>query len=609
MNNPKKSKFVVINSFRILSSKDRIKSLILAGIQISLSLLDLIGVAVFGLLGALAVNGSASREPGNRVQKVLELLMIENLSLQQQAFILGILAGSLLVLKTVLSIFLTRRTMFFLSRRGALVTKQLINKLLSQSLQEVNSRSLQVNVYSLTGGVNNLTTGIIGSSISILSDLSLLIVMIVGLFFVDSVMAISTLIFFGLVALILYKAMNNRSQKLGKRRANFSINSTELIQEVITSYRESIVGGKRPYYIDQIGTHQFELAKVNSEIGFLPNVSKYVLEVTVVIGTLFVSALQFLRTDAAHAIAVLSIFLASSTRIAPAILRIQQSAISIKTTAGSCGPTFELIDSLSDVDVRNFDIPKFTINHGNFNPSIKWKNVTFNYTNSKTPAITELTSEISKGEIVAVVGRSGAGKTTLVDLMLGVLNPTKGEVEINGTNPINAIENYPGAIAYVPQDIQIFNGTIRSNICAGYNPDEISDDLIWIALEKTQLKDFVQSLPNQLDEYIGDKGSKLSGGQKQRLGIARALITNPRILVFDEATSALDSKTEQEITTSISSLRGTVTIVIIAHRLSSVISADKVLYLDAGILKASGTFSEVRKLIPDFEEQARLMGL
>jgi ATP-binding cassette, subfamily B, bacterial PglK len=609
MKKEKISKTILFEALRLLSRRDRAKSFMLAGIQVCLNLLDLIGVAAFGLLGALAVNGTASRQPGNRVQKVLEILQIDKLSLQNQAFVIGMLAASLLIIKTILSIFLTRRTMFFLSRRGASVTKQLINKLLSQSLQEVNNRSLQENVYSLTGGVNNITVGIIGSGISILSDLSLLVVMVFALFIVDAVMATCTVIFFGIVAFLLYKTMHNRSQKLGTQQATYSIRSVELIQEVISSYRESIVGGKRPYYIDRISEHQYELAKVNSEIGFLPNVSKYVLEITVVLGTLFISALQFLRTDASHAIAVLSIFLASSTRIAPAILRIQQSSINIKTTSGSCKPTFELIASLSEAKVRNLEIPKFTIDHGDFEPTIKWKNVTFNYDNNIKPAIHNFTLEINRGEIVAIVGSSGAGKTTLVDLVLGVLNPNNGSVLINGTKPLEAIEQHPGAIAYIPQDIQVFNGTIRSNICSGYNPNDIPDDLIWKALDKAQLTEFVYSLPNQLEHYIGDRGSKLSGGQKQRLGIARALITNPQLLVLDEATSALDSKTERDVTNSINSFRGQTTILIIAHRLSSVINADKVIYLDHGNLVKSGTFSEVKKAIPDFNEQAKLMGL
>lgn len=600
---------VIIKALRLLTRKDQAKSLILAVIQICLNLLDLIGVAAFGLLGALAVSGTASRQPGNRVQKVLESLQIDQLSLQNQAFVIGMLAACILVVKTILSILLTRKTMFFLSRRGVSVTKQLINKLLSQSLQEVNNRSLQENVYSLTGGVNNITVGIIGSSITILSDLSLLVVMVFALFIVDSVMATCTVAFFGLVAFILYKTMHNRSQKLGAEQTVYSIKSVELIQEVISSYRESIVGGKRPYYIHRIGEHQYELAKVNSEIGFLPNVSKYVLEITVVLGTLFISALQFIRTDATQAIAVLSIFLASSTRIAPAILRIQQSAINIKTTSGSCEPTFELITSLSEASVKNLEIPRFSIDHSEFEPTIKWRNVTFNYGNNVIPAINDFTLEVNKGEIVAIVGSSGAGKTTLVDLVLGVLNPNKGSVLINNMTPLEAIEKFPGAVAYIPQDIQVFNGTIRSNICTGYNPEEIPDHLIWNALEKAQLTEFVYSLPKQLEHHIGDKGSKLSGGQKQRLGIARALITNPCLLVLDEATSSLDSKTERDVSRSINSFRGQTTILIIAHRLSSVVNADKVIYLDHGNLVKSGSFSEVKNAIPDFNEQAKLMGL
>ena len=161
----------------------------------------------------------------------------------------------------------------------------------------------------------------------------------------------------------------------------------------------------------------------------------------------------------------------------------------------------------------------------------------------------------------------------------------------------------------MPQDVQISNGTIRSNVCKGFEVSEIKDDLIWSALEKAHLFEFVSKLPHKLDTKIGDKGSKLSGGQRQRLGIARALITNPKLLVLDEATSALDGQTELNISEAITNLRGQVTIILIAHRLSSIRNCDQIFYLADGELKASGNFNEVRNKVPDFDMQANLMGM
>lgn len=603
--------FVVIRALMILEKRDRYKSGILVLIQIGLSFIDLLGVAVFGLLGALAVNGTASRAPGDRVSRFLEFIGIRDYSLQKQALVLGLLAAGLLILKTALSIWLTRRTMFFLSRRGAKITQTLINKLLSQSLQEVQKRSMQENVYALTGGVGNITNGIIGTTISILSDLSLLIIMLAGLFVIDPTISLVALFLFGGIALILYRALHAKAQKLGNNQANLTIRGIEMIQEVIGSYREALVGGRRSYYVDQIGKHQYALAANSAEMGFMPNISKYVLEVSVVLSTLIISGIQFLRADAARSVAVLAVFLAASTRIAPAILRIQQSAIQIKSTASVAEPTLKMIEEYAQESKSDYSlkISSFRTNHDSFEANIEIKKVSFKYDDNLHQTLKVIDMAVKPGQIVAIVGKSGVGKTTLVDLILGVLKPTSGEILIGGLTPLETINNFPGAIAYVPQDVQISNGTIRSNICLGFEISEIKDELIWSSLENAQLFDYVSKLPSKLDSKIGDRGSKLSGGQRQRLGIARALITNPKLLVLDEATSALDGETESNISEAISKLRGQVTVILIAHRLSSIRDCDQIFYLEDGEIKANGNFEEIRKLIPDFNKQAELMGL
>jgi ABC-type multidrug transport system fused ATPase/permease subunit len=207
------------------------------------------------------------------------------------------------------------------------------------------------------------------------------------------------------------------------------------------------------------------------------------------------------------------------------------------------------------------------------------------------------------------VGSSGAGKSTIVDLILGILDPDSGTISISGATPRNAFRQWPGAVAYVPQDVHIFNGSIRENIALGYEPTSISDELMMGALEKAQLLDYVRTLPEGLDSQVGDRGTRMSGGQRQRLGIARALLTKPRLLVLDEATSALDGETESNISEGVQSLKGDVTLVIIAHRLSSVRNAGKVIYLHEGRVVSTGTFDQVRASVPDFDRQASLMGL
>jgi ABC-type multidrug transport system fused ATPase/permease subunit len=193
--------------------------------------------------------------------------------------------------------------------------------------------------------------------------------------------------------------------------------------------------------------------------------------------------------------------------------------------------------------------------------------------------------------------------------MLGILPIEQGFISISGLIPGRAIEEWPGAISYVPQDVMISNGTIRSNVSMGFSPDEFNDDLIWQALRLASLEDFVASLPDGLNQIVGDRGSQLSGGQRQRLGIARAMFTKPKLIVLDEATSSLDSQTELDFSDSINAIKGEVTIVIVAHRLSTIRECDNVIYMKQGEIRANGSFDHVRNSVPEFNEQAKLMGL
>jgi ABC-type bacteriocin/lantibiotic exporter with double-glycine peptidase domain len=217
--------------------------------------------------------------------------------------------------------------------------------------------------------------------------------------------------------------------------------------------------------------------------------------------------------------------------------------------------------------------------------------------------------EIDAGALIAFVGPSGAGKTTLIDILLGVLSPNHGTVSISGLSPRDSITKWPGAMAYVPQDVLIVSGSIRENVALGYPVDAATDELVLSAIHVAQLQQFVADSPLGLDTEVGERGFMLSGGQRQRLGIARAMFTKPKLLVLDEATSALDAETEASISSAISELRGSTTIFMIAHRLSTVRNADLVVYLDAGRVAATGSFEDVRKAVPNFERQAKLMGL
>jgi len=602
-------KSILGRSLGLLDSATRLRVVAVIVIQITFGLLDLAGVAIVGVLSALAITGVGSKTPGDRVQMVLEFLQLENMNLQSQAAILGLMAAGFLISKTILSIFFARKTMFFLARRSARLSGELTAKLLSQPLTTIHSKSMQQTLYALTLGVDSISMGVLNTFVMLISDTSLVIIMSVGLFVVDPGIAIGTLFNFILVAMLLYLLLHRRALTLGEQEAGLHIQSSERILEVFNSYREIVVGNRRNFYARQISKSRLELANIVAERAFMPNISKYVVEIVVVVGSLGIAGWQFATNTASHAVAVLSVFLAASSRIAPAVIRLQQGAVGLKGSLGSAGPTLDLIDTLKNVmpvqDLRD-DVPT---DHPGFSSEIQLQEVSFCYPNKKDSAVNSISLTIKKGQVVALVGPSGAGKTTLIDLILGILEPDKGEISISGVNPLAAISKWPGAIGYVPQDVMISNGTISENVSLGYPKESVKESLIWPALEVAQLAPFVKALPSQLETPVGDRGTKISGGQRQRLGIARAMFTNPQLLVLDEATSSLDGETESQISDAIHHMKGIRTVILIAHRLSTVREADVVLYLEDGKLVASGTFEEVRDKVPNFDHQATLMGL
>jgi ABC-type multidrug transport system fused ATPase/permease subunit len=596
-------------SVGVLTRAEKIKIIGVICIQILMSLMDLLGVVVVGILGSLAVRGIQSQRPGTTVETVLTYLHIESLTLQMQALSLGVLATILFIARTFLSIIFTRKTMFFLSRRAAVISTLLFAKVLRLPLLTLQKRSTQELLYSVTTGVGTITLGIIGGLVQLIADMSLIIVMSLSLVLVDPILAIATAMVFSIIARLLYKLMHKKVSILGERSSYLTINSSEKILEVLTSFRELVVRNRREYYVEEVRKTRFDLSDTVAELSFIPSISKYVFEGAVIIGALTLGAVQFASKDAVNAIGTIAIFLAAGSRIAPAILRVQQSAVSIKGSLGVAKPTLLLIAELRDIAGFSGEFAPLDILHKGFRAEVKVSNVEITYPEKSTPAIKNISLTIPQGSMTAFVGSSGAGKTTLVDTILGVLIPDTGEVTISGLSPAEAIVKWPGAIAYVPQDILVINGSIRENVGLGFPKHELKDDLIEHALEIASLLDFVSRLPNGLDTQVGERGAKLSGGQRQRLGIARALFTKPNLLILDEATSALDGTTEREISNAINKLKGHTTILVIAHRLSTVRDSDKVFYLENGIILAEGLFEEIRNKIPQFDEQAKLMGL
>jgi ABC-type bacteriocin/lantibiotic exporter with double-glycine peptidase domain len=596
-------------SIGVLSNFDRRKLLLIIFLQVSMGFLDLIGVIALGLLTSLAVMGNSKSNFEDSAFDFLGFIDTSNGDVQSEMLILALITASFLVGKTFASIFLTRKVFTFLSSRGAQISSQMVRSILSQPLNMMRKRTTQEIVFSVTTGVEVILLQVLATFAVLISDISLLLIMGVGLFILDPVISSLTLLMFTLTAVALYFFMNVRVTNLGMENTRLSVLSSEKILEVLLNFRESVVRNRQFYYYKQITEIRNSLARNLSEMNFLPYISKYVLETTIVLGGLIIGVSAFAFQDPSSATATVAIFLAAGSRIAPATLRIQQGSILIRGALGKADATLTFIEQLMNSGLRVQDFDSVDFNYPGFVPEIKVKDLNFSYREKPGNTLVNIACEIAPGSSVAIVGPSGSGKTTFVDILLGVLLPDSGNITISGVAPQAASENWPGAMSYVPQEVALIAGSVRDNISLGFSDSEDRERRVQCAIQKAGISSFINSLPSGLDTQVGERGSKLSGGQRQLIGVARALYTNPRILVLDEATSSLDAESESNLIGALNELDGQITIIMIAHRLSAIRNFQRLMYFSGGRLISSGTFQRVKEDVPDFEHQAKLMGL
>lgn len=588
---------------------DRWKIVFLIIANILLSLLDVFAIGLVGLLTTITVSGIQSNSPNYRILSILEKLRISDLDFRLQVAIIGISAALLLLLRTLSSVLVLRTVMRFLVGKTLDITKLLVKHLLGQNYLEIQQRSLQRNVFLISDSIRNVSLGIVGTSINLVSDIILTFAILLGLLIVDPYSTLILLVLFGMVLYPIQRKMQIRATELGNHFKLLTLRLRSKITEAITAYRELHVRDRHNFYVEEIIINQERISKNAADAAFMPYVSKYTLDVLVVLVAVTLAGYQFATATAIQAITVLSIFLTASSRLTPAMLRIQQALLVLKLNLASSSETIEIISNLdTERDSKLISKDKEREKKSKFIPSIEFKDVHYWYPNGHKPILTNVNFEIHPRSIVGVTGSSGVGKTTLIDLMLGVLEPQRGSVRISNTSPKFAIERYSGKISYVPQQITIFDGTLRENLTMGYPDQTFSDGQIIIALNKASLRDFYENLPFGLDSHLQDSGENISGGQKQRLGIARALITEPELLVFDEATSALDVNTENSILNTIKDLSANLTVIMIAHRLSTLKICDQILYLSEDNYNF-GSLEKIRKEASDFDEMLKLSGM
>jgi ABC-type multidrug transport system fused ATPase/permease subunit len=431
-------------------------------------------------------------------------------------------------------------------------------------------------------------------------------VMIGGILALSPSAGVIALIVFGLSTLFISRLTSSSGKLLSEKSARLDVQYNERLLETLSVYRELLLRNDLGKASRETQAVRALTLRMRAQLIFLPTLSKYLFEFTIVIGGALVGLSQILFQDSNSAIASVVIFIAASTRMLPSLIRAQNSFLTIKQSEGAAQVTLDVISEIDELLVKVEESDRVEIT-SKFRPTVNVENITFSYPETEQVVLIDINFSIQAGQFVAIVGQSGAGKSTLVDLILGLYEPSSGDIKVSGVSPREAVDTWPGVISYVPQNVAIIDGTIAKNVALQDSYQRETE--IHTSLERARLLNDVLAMNNKLNEVVGERGTRLSGGQRQRLGIARALYTNPEMIIFDEATSSLDPITEKSVTDAIYNKESGVTLIVIAHRLSTVRHADLVILLDQGRLIAKGTFDEVRSLAPKFDEQAKLVNL
>ncbi|MFV0427263.1 MAG: ABC transporter ATP-binding protein [Beutenbergiaceae bacterium] len=415
--------------------------------------------------------------------------------------------------------------------------------------------------------------------------------------------------YFALVAGGFQWVLRRRVSHLGEEFTELAVEGYRTSFQIFHGIKEIKLRGSADWFIEQSRIARQRMTdnlRLSNLYGELP---KYVLELVFITGIAVATVLIFASSNAQEGIGILAMFVAAGFRILPSATRMMAGLNAVRVGK----PSIEMVLSevelaaayeqdAKDAEHQDPDILSYT-------KELTLEHLAFRYPTSDADVLSDINLTIPRGTTVGFVGGSGAGKTTLIDLVLGLHEPTSGRILVDGVEIAAHLRTWQQRLSMVPQDVYLIDGTLRQNIAFGEDPSTIDDARIEETIQMAQLAQIIADLPAGLDSEVGERGGRLSGGQRQRIGIARALYRNPQLLVLDEATSALDNLTEHRISSTIAGLSGNTTVLIVAHRLSTVRNCDQVVYMSEGKIEASGTFDEVRRASPEFAHLVKLGSL
>jgi ABC-type multidrug transport system fused ATPase/permease subunit len=589
--------------WKFLSKSEKRIFFKLSSIAALLNIFDVLGVLIFGIIGALSVNYISGLTLPSSLENTLNSLGLGNFDSIQQIYIFGMVAVFFFVFKTIVQLLVSNRVYKFLSSVQARVSKIMIEQIISAPYYWTKKQNLNNLTYSIIEGINSLITGVMGNYFIIFSETILLVLILSLMIIVNPSTAIFMSFFLIISSIIFVKMLKKHSQNLGADFSQSSVSTRIYLEILLKAFKEVYVFEKRGHYLDLFNSARLKNSITSSKIIWLQQLPKAWADLLLVLGGLIVAIYQIGTNDAVKGISYLLLFLAAASRLLPSLIKLQGATTANRNYLASAGLSLQTWSEIRHFEKENFftiaEVPK-----GDFSNSpveIQVSGVIFKYPDSDSDVVNIKDLKIKPGCVTAIVGRSGAGKSTFVELLLNIYKPIEGHVLFNGISISQWQVANPGRIGFVPQEVYLVQGSFLDNICLGVLASEVDLKRVNELIEWLGLRKLVEHLPQGLHTQIVGIGNSLSGGEKQRIAIARALYRFPNLLIIDEGTSNQDSETEHSIVDYLQQLRGKTTILVIAHRLSSIQKADEILMFEKGEIVKSGTFTELAETSIEFK--------
>jgi ABC-type multidrug transport system fused ATPase/permease subunit len=571
----------VKQSLMLVDTRERFVLAILTALRALLGIFDIAGIFLVGLL--LAKGTAQITTSSSQVDEVgLSSRLATNFTLVQIASAALILFLSKSIFASLLIKLITNR----FAEAESKIVPLLYLRILQSPISKVSKISQVELTHSLIYSAGSAVSQLLTVVLTILSELTLLILISIAFALVDLKITIYIVVYFIVIGVLIHNTIGSKQQRTGKSNAEAAISASSTVQDSLGSFREIHTLEKQEDFKLKFSKARSEFARATATLNYLAQLPRFIIESAVIIGAIGLAGFTFSSGDPASAAGTLGIFLTGGLRIMASMLPLQNSLGVLKQLTAQADLFLRLTKEFpAQIHELGIDC-KSKSTDLNLKPiEVVLDRVSYTYEFSELPAVKSVSLKVPKGHTVAFIGASGSGKSTLADLIVGLLVPTSGTVLIKNADFRN--------IGYVPQSPGMVSGTISENITMNVNNQELDYDRLNNALSLSHLMELVKTLEDGVDTDLGAQSDGLSGGQLQRIGLARAIYANPGLLVLDEATSALDAETEAAVSDSLRTLHGKCTTIVIAHRLSTVQSADTIFVFDKGEVVASGKFEDL----------------